>query len=775
MVMMPYNKGKKTFIRFMISYTIILCFTLLLGIVTYRETISMNKQNAINNGLLVLENGKNNLDNRFMEIEGLIAQITLQSQIRSLYKIKDTVQARDHYTFIETSQQLSSYTVTNSFVDDIFILLRDSEVFISSRYISNQAQFFYEYFLQYQQMSYGQWYDILFNQYHSKDIWPSTEVIQNKKGMATVTYVQTIPLSNYTGYRGVVLALINEEKLHETLNFIDLAYGGSLFVVDQNGRLITSIDTLKNSSDFVYTDFMGAEGFIEKAIGDMNYVIMYTTSNYLGWTYIAALPTIAFEQKAEYIKSVFMNIIIATFFVGFLVALYLSYHNSRPISRLIHYVKRLGNQINEDDNEYNIIEGTISDLVSKNTEMETKLKTQLPFLKLMFFERLMRGGFNQLKEIDTAMRASEVDITSDFYRVVLIQVVRVNASRSKLDTSELEVAKLTISQMISKQFPGVYTHNVDKDKTAVFMIDSHYDDSASKQIENGFETILYHLQNQYSILIAVGIGNPCSNLLGIRDSYEEALKALEQQAVSADRRIFWFHDLPKTLQGYYYPLGLELRLSSLVKSGDEEEAYGIIDMLYQKNFLENGLSHDALIQFTNEIIGTITKIKMDFIEDSLKNKEEMDTLEKALYVCHSGTEFKCILKDLIHMLCLVTNETKNQTTNKIMSSITDYIQAHFTDSGICLSDVASRFKMTEKYLSHYFKEHKGETFSSYIENLRMHKVLELLSHSNMTILEAAKKTGYLNNNTFYKAFKRIYGVSPGGYMKSLQQSTRESK
>ena len=58
--------------------------------------------------------------------------------------------------------------------------------------------------------------------------------------------------------------------------------------------------------------------------------------------------------------------------------------------------------------------------------------------------------------------------------------------------------------------------------------------------------------------------------------------------------------------------------------------------------------------------------------------------------------------------------------------ITAYIQANYHDFNLSLGSIADYFKLTEAYLSNFFKEQAGSKYSVYIEQLRIGKAKELL-------------------------------------------------
>lgn len=88
---------------------------------------------------------------------------------------------------------------------------------------------------------------------------------------------------------------------------------------------------------------------------------------------------------------------------------------------------------------------------------------------------------------------------------------------------------------------------------------------------------------------------------------------------------------------------------------------------------------------------------------------------------------------------------------------------NYQDSNLCLAYVASKFNLSERYISNVIKDTTGKSYIDYIESTRINTAVDLLNDTDMTISEIAKEVGYEYDNTFYKAFKRCLGCSPGQY------------
>lgn len=95
--------------------------------------------------------------------------------------------------------------------------------------------------------------------------------------------------------------------------------------------------------------------------------------------------------------------------------------------------------------------------------------------------------------------------------------------------------------------------------------------------------------------------------------------------------------------------------------------------------------------------------------------------------------------------------------------IVQYVTDHYAESGMNLSHLSSQFGLSEAYISRIIKRCTGMNYTEFLESLRMKKAEELLFTTSLSVGEISAQLGYDNQNTFFKAFKRHYQVSPGAY------------
>ncbi len=72
-----------------------------------------------------------------------------------------------------------------------------------------------------------------------------------------------------------------------------------------------------------------------------------------------------------------------------------------------------------------------------------------------------------------------------------------------------------------------------------------------------------------------------------------------------------------------------------------------------------------------------------------------------------------------------------------------------------------------------FKYEVGRSIGQYIHSLRLQAVIILVAEHRCSISDAAQHVGYRHLQTFYRAFERCAGMSPGRYMHNMRDHIRE--
>lgn len=118
--------------------------------------------------------------------------------------------------------------------------------------------------------------------------------------------------------------------------------------------------------------------------------------------------------------------------------------------------------------------------------------------------------------------------------------------------------------------------------------------------------------------------------------------------------------------------------------------------------------------------------------------------------------------------------SRRTPANLNMKKLLDYIHEHYMEP-ISLKDVADHFHFNPSYLSSFFAAHNKESFSEYVNKIRVEKAAELLRTDEAPIAEIGSRVGYSDHSYFTKVFKKLTGLSPSQYRKLYGMKDREPK
>lgn len=102
--------------------------------------------------------------------------------------------------------------------------------------------------------------------------------------------------------------------------------------------------------------------------------------------------------------------------------------------------------------------------------------------------------------------------------------------------------------------------------------------------------------------------------------------------------------------------------------------------------------------------------------------------------------------------------------HKIVSKAMLYINNNFRED-TSLKFLAEKFFISTSYFSKIFKEISGNTFTDYLNGIRVKEAQRLMYETNLSIAQIAKKTGFNSSTHFGRIFKKHIGISPLSYKK----------
>jgi len=98
-----------------------------------------------------------------------------------------------------------------------------------------------------------------------------------------------------------------------------------------------------------------------------------------------------------------------------------------------------------------------------------------------------------------------------------------------------------------------------------------------------------------------------------------------------------------------------------------------------------------------------------------------------------------------------------------IQAVRDIVEGRYGDCTLSATSIAGMMRMSPVYLGKLFRDHCGESISEYLTGVRLGKARTLLSESDITVKELARRVGIDNPRFLFTKFKQRYGATPSQY------------
>ena len=107
--------------------------------------------------------------------------------------------------------------------------------------------------------------------------------------------------------------------------------------------------------------------------------------------------------------------------------------------------------------------------------------------------------------------------------------------------------------------------------------------------------------------------------------------------------------------------------------------------------------------------------------------------------------------------------------NEHIKKIKKYVLKHICED-VSLDEIASEVHLVPRYVCTLFKRETGMTITEYMVGEKIELAKRLIIMRRQTLTEIAETCGFSDYNYFSRVFKRIVGMTPGEYRKSVSRS-----
>lgn len=130
---------------------------------------------------------------------------------------------------------------------------------------------------------------------------------------------------------------------------------------------------------------------------------------------------------------------------------------------------------------------------------------------------------------------------------------------------------------------------------------------------------------------------------------------------------------------------------------------------------------------------------------------------------YTPDRFAKVWEEVTGAFCTILRGFRQSEDEELKVKIVRYIDENFRKPELNISMVCRVNKVTQKYVNDAVKESTNESFTSYLEKVRVAEAGRLLSATELSNERIAELTGFGAVNTFYRVFRKCMDMTPKNY------------
>ncbi|MFC3768079.1 helix-turn-helix domain-containing protein [Paenibacillus sp. GCM10012303] len=749
---------KSLFVQLLGGFLLVIVLLLSFNVLSFTFFQTNIQKQIIDHNTLNMKNTVNGYEKQLQLVESAMLRFYFNDRFNSSLNGGDQP---NYYAAAEIKTEMNALLANPMLnLENMFLLFRDHPFVIEKESTTNTVNMFTKFYVS---EPYGPvFWQRQFSADYTFRVFPAAGFREYKYNKSESFKGELLPvvMKNKFNSQYLVAALLDARSLFRSLHYngedsfyiLDSGYG-LLFRSAAEGAPEAGGTGLAASLPDGLA-FPDPEGYITRD----DYYYFYKKGTDSGLTYVNVIPNVRIASQVQRLNLMLLAIMAAAVVFSVLISILLSMKFNNPIQGMIRLLQTAGqpHKLTSSIREFDWLGRSIADIVHANVRFRQDLTKKNKLLKSY-------GYMSKIKNIRSWTDLRDLIETDKPYYFLVFQLSFTERFERLSGDDQEKTAyclKEYVNLQLGERFPDSVTLQMEKEQVISLLF-------AREEPQAVMDTLLLLKQvldrdNEYCI-VTIAFRPAVYSPEELTGAYEEAQSLIASRPLGRDTRIVTEAALgePASLLTF----AKEQEYSAQLLAGREDKpAELLLEVLDQLD--TSGASARQYGEFGKEAVAATFKALLEHQYD-ISGLFGGQSPFLHLKSCWSREEYETFVRRLTSEAAALVQERKAER-DPIRDFVLDYVASHYGED-LSLELVADKLNLSRGYLSTYFHEKTGQTFSDYVNGLRMQRAKEMLSETDTLIQDIAGRVGYQNVNSFIRMFKRICGLTPGEFRRLALQ------
>lgn len=565
-----------------------------------------------------------------------------------------------------------------------------------------------------------------------------------------------------------------------TAGYLNRDLPGRIYLVDKDNRICSDTEVSETDLELLSknppSESLAEEGkdavYYTDSVSGREYLVTRLSLNDWGDSLIMIQDYDQVLAELKSLQRTYWLIIGIWAFVYLIAIVLIGKHLYQPIDNLVKFINELDGKakVVPDANEFSQIMELYKEAHEKLLD---KNEAKQAFMRRYQFEKLLTDEKSSVwKEICSYLPEHWL-VTSEKNTLRVLKVkIQMDKEQSATATEEDKslyqfVVQNVLSELMEKEYQAEIFQLGDDSICGIVQAG---EGTADAVLEGILQETQQYAKRYMNISFCAAYSDTADSPMKLNALYKQTDELLEYRFVYGKGAIMNSRLCRENMenQNTVYPESLERKLLAEVKCKNlesaqrlTEEIFDYIGTMRYENIQSSIMTLANNLHFTLKELythtGTLAKFQFDQIYHLISESGDLDELE---------THLKEYIESALDALTQKNETDKGQI---FVQNVQAYVEENYSDPNLSSHSVGDHLGLTGKYVMKKFQDYTGSSLNDYIYKVRMGKAAQLLVSSNTSISKVAEQVGILNENYFYRLFKKAYGCTPREYSNQNRQ------